>query len=63
MSEPVCRSERDGEVCVRSTPHAEFDQHRGASGRRWYFGDDMQRGMPRRYIYDHTPLVVLVRDE
>lgn len=59
----VCTSTRDNEPCVRTTPHSESEQHRGASGRHWYYGDDMQPGMPRRYIHDHTPLMVLVAEE
>jgi hypothetical protein len=38
------------------------DQHRAADSRRWYYGDEMQRGMPKRYIYDRTPLLKLVSD-
>lgn len=58
-----CSSTRDGEPCIRETPHRETDQHRGTSERRWYYGDDMQRGMPRRYIYDHLPVIDLIIDE
>lgn len=58
-----CNSTRDGEPCVRMTPHGPREQHRSASGRRWYYGDDMQRGMPKRYIYDRTPLMVLVKQD
>lgn len=56
----TCRSERAGKPCVRREPHGPADQHRDADGRRWYYGDDMQRGMPRRYIADHVPLVELI---
>jgi hypothetical protein len=59
----VCESTRDDEPCIRQTPHRESDQHRGASGRRWYYGDHEQRGMPRRYILDHTPLIDLIEEE
>lgn len=59
----ACPSTRDGEPCARTTLHRESEQHRGASGRRWYYGDDMQRGMPRRYLHDHTPLVDLITSE
>jgi hypothetical protein len=48
-----CDNERDGE----------FDQHRNSAGKRWYYGDHMQRGMPKRYIYDNTPLIQLVYEE
>jgi hypothetical protein len=56
----ICPSVRDDEPCARTTPHGESDQHRSASGRRWYYGDDMQPGMPRRYIHDNTPLLELI---
>lgn len=56
----TCSSTRDDEPCVRTTPHGLSEQHRSSSGRRWYYGDDMQRGMPKRYIHDHTPLMELV---
>jgi hypothetical protein len=59
----ICASTRDDKPCVRVTPHADHEQHRDTDGRRWYYGDDMQRGMPRRYIYDNTPLVDLVNRE
>lgn len=58
-----CTSTRDGEPCVRTTLHREQEQHRAASGRRWYYGDDMQRGMPKRYIHDRTPLMELLANE
>lgn len=59
----ICESTRDGEVCIRTTSHKEWEQHRGVSGRRWYYDDAMQRGMPRRFIYDNTPLLILITDE
>lgn len=40
----ACDSTRDGEPCVRTTPHDRHSgQHRSASGRRWYYSD----GEPR----------------
>lgn len=56
----TCTSTRDDEPCIRTTEHGPQDQHRSASGRRWYYGDDMQRGMPKRHINDNTPLVMLL---
>lgn len=29
-------------------------------GKCYYYGDDMQPGMPKRYIDDHTPLIQLI---
>lgn len=59
----TCASTRDGAPCVRVTPHGPQDQHRSAAGRRWYYGDDMQRGMPLRFVQDRTPLITLVASE